>query len=86
MARLVQKGLPAELQQALDIVRVTGNHAVHPGLMDLNDDREMVGGLFALVNTVAEEMISRPKAIREMYAKLPQQDRDKIAKRDQRAP
>jgi hypothetical protein len=86
VASLVKKGLPVEVQQALDIVRVTGNNAVHPGQMDLKDDPEMVGGLFALVNLVAEIMISRPKAIQEAYAKLPQSALDNIAKRDRGSP
>src|SRR6476620_4990171 len=37
---LVQKGLPEEVQEAMDSLRVMGNNAVHPGEMDLKDDTE----------------------------------------------
>ena len=37
---LVGRGLPAAIQKSLDAVRVTGNEAVHPGLMDIADDED----------------------------------------------
>jgi hypothetical protein len=46
---LVKKGLSETLKQALDTVRVIGNNAVHPGQLDLKDDREIALQLFGLV-------------------------------------
>lgn len=79
---LVQKGLHPLVQQSLDVVRVVGNEAVHPGILDLKDDRETAVRLFELVNAIAEQMISHPKAVKSMYEKLPQIKRDAIEKRD----
>jgi Domain of unknown function (DUF4145) len=79
---LVQKGLSVRIQQALDIVRVIGNDAVHPGQIDLNDDQETAASLFELLNLIIEETISEPKRIKEMYDKLPARKRDAIAERD----
>ena len=84
IASLVSKGLNPLVQQSLDIVRVIGNEAVHPGVMDLKDDRDTALRLFELVNAIADQMISHPKAINEMYAKLPEEKRRAIAKRDKK--
>ena len=46
IASLVRKGLNPKIQQSLDIVRVIGNEAVHPGELDLKDDRETALLLF----------------------------------------
>jgi hypothetical protein len=79
---LVAKGLDPMVQQSLDIVRVIGNESVHPGTIDLNDDRETALRLFELVNAIADQMISHPKKVREMYAKLPEGKRKAIEARD----
>ncbi len=79
---LVAKGLDLKVQQALDIVRVVGNNAVHPGQLDLSDDRATAETLFRLVNVIADKMISDPKHIAEMYATLPEDAREAISKRD----
>ncbi len=79
---LVAKGLNEIVQQALDTVRVIGNNAVHPGQIDLHDDRATAESLFRLLNLIAEKMISEPKHVREAYAKLPEEARKAIKKRD----
>lgn len=84
IASLVKKGLQPLVQQSLDIVRVIGNEAVHPGELDLKDDRETALRLFELVNAIADQMISHPKSVAEMYAKLPSAKRRAIESRDKK--
>lgn len=79
---LVAKGLPAQVQKALDTVRVIGNESVHPGELNLNDNREIANTLFKLVNFIATKLISEPKEIDEMYNSLPQGNLDAIQNRD----
>lgn len=82
IAFLVSKGLPVEVQQALDAVRVIGNEAVHPGRLDLHDDRETVTKLFSLVNFIAEDRITRPKQTKELYDMIPKEKLKGIEQRD----
>jgi len=79
---LVSKGLPVEVQQALDIVRVIGNESVHPGELDLRDDQETALQLFELINFIIEERISRKKRINVLFQKLPEGKRQGIETRD----
>jgi hypothetical protein len=83
IGNLVKKNLPIKIQQALDIVRVIGNNAVHPGQIDLKDDTETAMKLFELVNIIADNRITEPKEIAELYESLPPTSRDQIEKRDQ---
>ncbi len=73
------------IQRALDIVRVIGNEAVHPGTMDLRDDIETVRSLFELVNFIVQKMISEPREIDAIYGLLPEAKRAGIDQRDQSA-
>lgn len=84
IASLVKKGLSPTIQQSLDIVRVVGNNAVHPGQIDLKDNTEIAAKLFDLINIIADMMISKPKQIQQLYDSLPKKDTDNIAKRDGR--
>ncbi|MDF2369649.1 MAG: DUF4145 domain-containing protein [Rhizobiaceae bacterium] len=79
---LVAKGLPIEIQQALDVVRVIGNNAVHPGAIVVDDEADTVTALFWLVNAIAERMITEPKKIADLHEKLPETVRAAIAARD----
>jgi hypothetical protein len=79
---LVAKGLPTHIQQALDIVRVIGNEAVHPGVIDVGDNPEIAMELFGLVNEIVEDQISKKKRIKATYDSLPKTKLDAIEKRD----
>ena len=78
---LVKKGLDEKIQKALDIVRVTGNNAVHPGEIDFNDSTD-VQALFDLTNFIADALITQPKRIQGIYENLPEDARKAIEKRD----
>jgi len=84
IAWLVSNGLDVRVQQALDVVRVVGNNAVHPGQIDLQDDRATAERLFGLVNLISEVMISQPRHVAKMYESLPETVRTAIEKRDKK--
>jgi len=79
---LVKKGLPIPVQQALDIIRVTGNHAVHPGTINFDDQAENAYALFGLTNFICNHFITSPKQVAAFYSKLPEKDKQNIVKRD----
>jgi hypothetical protein len=82
IAYLVTQGLPPKIAQAMDVVRVTGNNAVHPGQMEPDDLEAISATLFTLVNMVVEDRITRPRMIDDVYASLPQGALKAIENRD----
>ena len=82
IGNLVKRGLDQQIQQALDYCRVIGNNAVHPGEIDIEEDTDTVEILFALVNDIAREMITKPKELKEKYSSLPEKTKKQIEKRD----
>lgn len=82
---LVSKGLNPIIQKALDAVRVTGNSAVHPGTIDLNDNREIAIKVFGLINVIADVTITQQKMINQFYDEnLTDADKAAIEKRDKK--
>jgi hypothetical protein len=79
---LVAKGLPVEVQQALDYCRVIGNNAVHPGEIEISDNPDVAHSLFEMVNFIVEVRISQPKKIAELYNVLPAGALKAVEKRD----
>lgn len=82
IGELVKGGLDVRVQQALDAVRVIGNSAVHPGQIDLRDDRASAETLFKLLNLIVDKTISEPKHVAEVYASLPDGAVKAIERRD----
>ena len=80
---LVKKGLPQSVQQALDVVRVVGNKAVHPGQISFDvDDKGTAIMLMRLLNIIAERMITEPNEINTLYQGLPESVKTSIENRD----
>lgn len=86
IAEMVKQGLPESLRKMFDFVRLTGNEAVHPGEMNLQDSPELVYSMFSFINMIAEKMIAEPRQIDEMYGKLPEGKRKAADNRDGRNP
>ena len=81
---LVKKGLPVKIKEALDVVRVIGNESVHPGEINLNDNKDVAHKLFELVNIIAQDRITQPKEVSKLYNSLPQDKLDGINNRDKK--
>jgi hypothetical protein len=81
---LVKKGLGEDLAKAMDVLRVVGNNAVHPGQIDLKDDKATALKLFDALNLVIERLISTPKKIEGLFQGLPKSALGQIEKRDKK--
>lgn len=79
---LVKEGLDPRIQRALDALRVIGNEAVHPGKLDIDDDKETARKLFTLLNLIVERMISHDKHIDSLYGMLTPDQLEGIENRD----
>ena len=80
---LVAEGLSPKIQQALDLLRVIGNNAVHPGQINLDDNAEVAEKLFSILNFIADELITKPRELDSLYADLiPPDTQEHIKQRD----
>lgn len=77
-----QHGIPQKIQQSFDAVRVIGNNAVHPGQIDLTDDKDIAISLFKLMNIIVEKIITEPREIEEIYETIPESAKKGINVRD----
>ena len=55
---------------------------MHPGVLNLNDNRDVASQLFKLVNFIVTKMLSEPKEIDEIYNGLPENKLKGIKDRD----
>ena len=79
---LVSKGMPIEIQQMRESVRVIGNNAVHPGQIDIKDNKELALSLLSFINLIVDNRITQPKKILDTYNLLPESYRNSIERRD----
>ena len=82
IANLVKRGLPHDVQKALDTVRVIGNNELHTGQINMDDGPETTRSLFDIVNIIVQTMISNKKQVDDMYNLLPKEKLNSITNRD----
>jgi hypothetical protein len=82
---MVSRGLNPLVQKSLDTLRITGNNAVHPGEINLQEEPQRVLKLFELLNFIANKMITEPREIENFYADLPEDSRKAVDRRDQKS-
>lgn len=82
---LVARGLDPKVQRMLDVVRVIGNEAAHPGSVDFDASPELVAALFWVVNEICAEMLTKPRRLEELYDALPAPKLLGIEQRDAKA-
>ncbi|BCD92648.1 hypothetical protein fh0823_27850 (plasmid) [Francisella halioticida] len=65
-----------------DIVRITGNNAVHPGELSDDDFDYVSAKLFKLINIIIEKAITDPKEYQEFYNLMPEGSRKAAEQKD----
>lgn len=85
VADLVKKGAASHIQQAFDIARVHGNELVHEAQIRAGDSLETAMLLFQCVNWIVE-WHEGTKQLDGAFAKLPEEKRKAISRRDRPGP
>lgn len=87
IVRIKEQGISTSLGQILDMVRVTGNDAVHVDdqpndlmrlVLDNKQSPELVRLLLQAANDLVDELITKPRVTEELWKKIPQGIQDKI--------
>ena len=84
ISNLVQKNrIDGNIQKAMDSLRVIGNNAVHPGVID-TDDRDTAMALFELLNLIVMRTLGEDELINSIFSKIPDNTKVAIERRDKR--
>ncbi|HLZ56856.1 MAG TPA: DUF4145 domain-containing protein [Ktedonosporobacter sp.] len=81
---LAEKGFSIQTIQAMDITRVIGNNAVHPGEIDVHADKEAVFNVFGIFNLLINQTIIQPQEIARLSNGLPEDKKKAIEQRTQK--
>ncbi len=71
---LKKQGLDDKIQVALRRVRMVGEEAVEPGMIDSEDGEETARALFEILNLIVDALLVQPRKVDEMLGKLLQSE------------
>lgn len=78
---LQARGIPPQIQLALDVIRQNGNEVLHAGQLYGEDNEATVAMLFKLVNSVVTWAITEQRQLQELYEQIPEDKRQRLEKR-----
>ncbi|MFT8610951.1 MAG: DUF4145 domain-containing protein [Liquorilactobacillus nagelii] len=86
IANLYKQGIPENLEKIMDIIRITGNDAVHDGniaVLDTEgkDNANTVKVLFEFINYLAQEKISMPNKLNQITSNFSEGQKRSIEQR-----
>lgn len=85
VTELEEQGIPDEIVVAMDVVRLTGNEALHAGKLYGSDDEKTVGILFRLAGLIVNWAITERTALKDLIDKIPPGKLEKIKERREKA-
>ncbi len=71
---LKRRGLDEKIQVALRRVRMVGEEAIEPGMIDPRDGEETAKVLFDILNLIVDALMVQPRRVDEMLGKLLQRN------------
>lgn len=81
MDELARRGIPEEIETAMDVIRMNGNEVMHAGRLYGQDDAGTVSMLFRLANVIVTWAITDRKMLQSLYTDIPADKREAVAKR-----
>lgn len=81
MNELARRGIPEEIEAAMDVIRWNGNEVMHAGRLYGQDDAGTVSMLFRLANGIVTWAITDQKRLQALYNEIPADKREAVAKR-----
>ena len=71
--------LPPRLLQMAQFIRVIGNEAAHPGVIDFEENSDTVNALFEFINLLVENQITFPQKVDSLFQSQPDSIQKKIS-------
>ncbi|RWM97685.1 MAG: DUF4145 domain-containing protein [Mesorhizobium sp.] len=85
IVELERQGIPTPVTVALDVVRLTGNEALHGGRLYGSDDAKTVATLFRLASLIVSWAITEKKELQELVSSIGPEKFARIEEQRQKA-
>lgn len=66
------------LIKAFHLIRIVGNEAVHPGVIDIDDNEDIARAMFEILNEIVDETITKKNKMDAIFEYLPEEKTNSI--------